>query len=96
MADSTLAHEATIPLPLKGHDTAALGPSDSSDTGSDVASGADPDTEVELASDSDRHGTGERGTVGEDEALANDATLRVEDTDEVIHDAAGEDDGPGG
>jgi hypothetical protein len=39
MADSTLAREATIPTSLKGHDTAALGPSDSSDTGSDIAGG---------------------------------------------------------
>ena len=39
MADSTLAREATIPTALKGHDTAALGPSDSSDTGSDIAGG---------------------------------------------------------
>lgn len=39
MADSTLAREATIPTGPKGHDTAALGPSDSSDTGSDIAGG---------------------------------------------------------
>ena len=39
MTDSTLAREASIPTPLKGHDTAALGPSDSSDTGSDIAGG---------------------------------------------------------
>ena len=40
MADSTLARdEVSIATLLKGHGTAALGPSDSSDTGSDIAGG---------------------------------------------------------
>ena len=40
MADSTLARdEVSIATMLKGHGTAALGPSDSSDTGSDIAGG---------------------------------------------------------
>lgn len=56
----------------KGHGTGALGPSDSSDSGSDVQGGApghragpelgDPG----LESDSDAEGTGERGGVGLD------------------------------
>ena len=96
MTDSTLAHEATIPLPLKGHDTAALGPSDSSDTGSDFAAGADPDGELELASDSDRNGTGERGAVGESEVQPNDTALHVEDTDQVIDEADEDDEAPTG
>jgi len=40
MADSTLYHgEETPPVVRKGHGTAALGPSDSSDTGSDIQGG---------------------------------------------------------
>jgi hypothetical protein len=40
MADSTLYHDdATPPTRLKGHGTAALGPSDSSDSGSDIQGG---------------------------------------------------------
>jgi hypothetical protein len=46
----------------RGHGTSALGPSDSSDSGSDVQ-GGDADTRIgdaELDSDTDRSGTGER------------------------------------
>ena len=42
---------------LKGHDTKALGPSDTSDSGSDVNPG-EP-----TGSDSDRAGTGERENI---------------------------------
>ena len=42
---------------LKGHDTKSLGPSDSSDSGSDVNPG-EP-----AGSDSDRPGTGERENI---------------------------------
>lgn len=44
----------------KGHDVRALGPSDSSDTGADMA-GQGP-----LDDTSDRNGTGERMTVGQE------------------------------
>jgi hypothetical protein len=47
----------------KGNDTGSLGPSDSSDTGSDVASGSVTGPE-EMASDSDAAGTGDRAGVG--------------------------------
>jgi hypothetical protein len=47
---------------LKGHDVRALGPSDSSDTGADMA-GTGP-----LDDTSDRSGTGERTTVDEQRA----------------------------
>jgi len=51
----------------QGHGTRALGPSDSSDSGSDVASNAGPDIgDANLDSDSDRFGTGERAAVGSD------------------------------
>lgn len=53
---------------LKGHDTRSLGPSDSSDSGSDLAA---PGTDAligDLGMDaaSDRWGTGERQTVGKE------------------------------
>ena len=64
-----------------GHDTHALGPSDSSDSGSDVqgetsmATGADEPDElggmpVATDADSDRNGTGERGSATGDDGVA--------------------------
>jgi hypothetical protein len=50
---------------LKGHDVRALGPSDSSDTGADLA-GQGP-----LDDTSDREGTGERMTVGKERVRAD-------------------------
>lgn len=47
----------------KGHDNRALGPSDSSDTGADMAGIAG------LDNTSDRQGTGERASVENDEEL---------------------------
>jgi hypothetical protein len=76
MADSTLLHDdSTPPTVLKGHGTAALGPSDSSDSGSDIQGGpglngddglmAPPGT----TSDPDFDGTG--ATAGPDIGDAN-------------------------
>jgi len=80
MTDSTLAREATIPTPPKGHDPAALGPSDSSDTGSDIAGApGHPLDDAELAGDSDRNGTGERAGAGDGTSLPTDVLLHVED-----------------
>ena len=79
MTDSTLAREATIPTPPKGHDTASLGPSDSSDTGSDIAGAlGHPLDDAELAGDSDRNGTGERAGAGDGTSPPTDALLHVE------------------
>ena len=61
--------------PLKGHDARTLGPSDSSDSGSDMA-GADPADD-----DSDRNGTGERAAVGRKRRTRTDTDL---DTDRVV------------
>ena len=47
---------------LKGHDTKSLGPSDTSDSGSDVSPG-EP-----TGSDSDRAGTGERENIEGDQS----------------------------
>jgi hypothetical protein len=62
--------------PLKGHDTGSLGPSDSSDSGSDVAGGVDPADD-----DSDRYGTGERAAAGRLRRTRTDTDL---DTDQVV------------
>jgi hypothetical protein len=60
MANSSiLGGDATFMNP-DGRSTGALGPSDSTDSGSDLAGVLGPD---ELQSDSDRHGTGERAAV---------------------------------
>jgi hypothetical protein len=70
-------------LVRKGGDTRSLGPSDSSDSGSDVASGGvtSPD---ELVSDSDRAGTGERAGVDATEIEASEiGPDRIVDADEA-------------
>ena len=58
----------------KGHDTRTLGPSDSSDSGSDMPGHGGDD-------DSDRHGTGERMAAGRDKRLRADADR---DADRVV------------
>jgi hypothetical protein len=50
-----------------GHDIRTLGPSDSSDTGADVAESTAGGTDHRLESNSDRHGTGERTAAGGEE-----------------------------
>ena len=64
---------------IKGHDTRTLGPSDSSDSGSDLAR---PGTDrrlgdVGLDADSDRQGTGER-MAADIEPEREDADLEVD------------------
>ena len=64
---------------VKGHDIRSLGPSDSSDSGSDVAG---PGIEGEEAeSDTDRYGTGERASVAEDVDVEGNRDIR---TDRVV------------
>ncbi|MFB9126409.1 chemotaxis protein [Paraburkholderia dipogonis] len=84
--------------------TGALGPSDSSDSGSDVAGAKrhefDVDTELdnhaletgdtELGSDTDRAGTGERAAADGDSTLVPDADI---EPDRVIDPLANDDDG---
>lgn len=78
-----------------GHETGALGPSDSSDSGSDIAGAKrhdfDRDTELdehaleigdaELASDTDRAGTGERSSADGDSTLEDDADIEPDRID---------------
>ena len=79
----------------KGRDTGSLGPSDSSDSGSDIAGAKrhdfDRDTELdehaletgeaELASDTDRAGTGERASADGDSTLEEDADIEPDRID---------------
>jgi hypothetical protein len=63
MANSSLLdNDEMIPDEAPGHDIGALGPGDSSDSGSDVIGTPLADT------DTDRYGTGERVSVEPDEA----------------------------
>lgn len=65
----------------KGHGTGALGPSDSSDSGSDMQGIAPPGPgDTELDSDSDRQRTGERASVDADTAAPDGADI---DTDHI-------------
>lgn len=78
-----------------GRETGALGPSDSSDSGSDIAGAKrhefDKDTELdqhaleigdaELASDTDRAGTGERSSADGDSTLSEDADIEPDRID---------------
>lgn len=84
-----------------GRETGALGPSDSSDSGSDIAGAKrhefDKDTELdqhaletgdaELASDTDRAGTGERSSADGDSTLIDDADI---EPDRIDHPGAPE------
>lgn len=67
----------------RGSDTGSLGPSDSTDSGSDVAVGSATSAD-ELISDTDRSGTGDRAGVGRDDAEADDLGVdRVVDADDA-------------
>ena len=75
---------------LPGHDTRALGPSDSSDTGSDVTGAGREVGDADLDSDSDRFGTGEREAAGREPAkpdgsdIAPDHIVPNPDEDEGV------------
>jgi hypothetical protein len=88
---STLDPDNPPPEPSdEGRDTGALGPSDTSDSGSDIAGAKrhefDRDTELdehaldigesELSSDTDSTGTGERSSAEGDSTLTEDADIR--------------------
>ncbi|KQW88455.1 hypothetical protein ASC94_23835 [Massilia sp. Root418] len=64
----------------RGHGTGALGPSDRSDTGSDVAGGtAAADLgDADLDSDTDSGGTGERAEVGRESVEQDGADIGVD------------------
>lgn len=89
MASTLLPPDDQAPAAPKGHGTAALGPSDSSDSGSDTFGAKrhpfDVDSEldahaletgeIETGSDTDRHGTGERAAADGDGNLIENADI---------------------
>jgi hypothetical protein len=71
----------------RGHGTRDLGPSDSSDSGSDLIGAGAEVGDANLDSDTDRAGTGERGAVGRDDVvegadIAPDHLERIESDDD--------------
>jgi len=63
----------------KGHGTGALGPSDSSDSGSDLQGARPPGPrDTELDSDTDAEGTGERASVGGDTPAPDGGDIDVD------------------
>jgi len=87
MADSTLIRTGETPASVSGGDTRTLGPSDTTDTGSDmVGSGM---TEEELANDSDSSGTGERPST--DRTDDGEQSFDI-DTDRIVDDDPAADD----
>lgn len=100
MADSSLMRSGESPPAVrKGHGTAELGPSDSTDSGSDVRGGpagvaggsvAGPGGRG-LNSDTDREGTGERAAAGRDAAGPVDQTLYDEEGNAVDGEDIGDD-----
>jgi hypothetical protein len=87
MADSSLIRTGETPASVSGGDTRTLGPSDTTDTGSDmVGSGM---TDQELANDTDSGGTGERPSTDrtDDGGQAADIDAdRIEDDDPAADD----------
>lgn len=85
MADSTLdpdylssGHDRSLG---RGHGTGALGPSDSSDTGSDMQGPGVGD--VERESDTDSAGTGERAGVDRDSVESDGEDIDVDRVESV-------------
>jgi hypothetical protein len=65
MGRSSILGGQRAPSPPPGHDTDALGPSDSSDSGSDIQG----QRAIDPHSDSDADGTGERGSALPEEGV---------------------------
>ena len=67
----------------RGHGTDALGPSDLSDTGSDMQ-GAGPDVgDANLDSDTDSGGTGERAAAGRDSVEADGEDIDIDQVQDI-------------
>ncbi|HUP30394.1 MAG TPA: hypothetical protein VM122_09495 [Usitatibacter sp.] len=74
----------------RGHSVGALGPSDTSDSGSDLQGALGED---ELASDSDSSGTGERATVERDNEVIDGADIDTDHVEELPREARLDDGG---
>lgn len=95
MSSSTLTPENLPARPDRrlpqGHGTGALGPSDTSDSGSDVqgAPGIAPgfdSIDADLDSDSDSGGTGERAGIERDAAARDGADIDTDHVERIIPD----------
>ncbi|MEP7057022.1 MAG: hypothetical protein ABI809_04530 [Caldimonas sp.] len=84
MARSSILGGERAPVHPAGHDTDALGPSDSSDSGSDVQgergfdaldTGEIGGDRADLSSDTDASGTGERGAAVHDADIVEGADI---------------------
>lgn len=69
------------PRSLKGHDTKSLGPSDSSDSGSDIVNAGRSVGDLGMDDNSDRYGTGERMAAGKEPRVRENADR---DADRVV------------
>ena len=67
----------------RGHGTRALGPSDSSDSGSDVGQAGPGVGDANLDSDSDRSGTGERAAAGKDIDADDAPDINIDHVEEL-------------
>lgn len=67
----------------RGHGTGALGPSDSSDSGSDVQGAAEELGDAGLDSDSDRNGTGERSSASPDGEVKDGADIAPDHIEKI-------------
>src|SRR5690349_21541631 len=97
MATSSILGGETAPQTPSGRDTDALGPSDSSDSGSDVQGerGFDALDEgqiggdrADLGSDSDASGTGERGAAVHDTDIVEGADIAPDRIDSIGSDSS--------
>ncbi|HEX4764462.1 MAG TPA: hypothetical protein VFU92_08985 [Usitatibacter sp.] len=69
----------------QGHGTSALGPSDSSDSGSDLSGASGPDIgDADLDSDTDAEGTGERAAAGRDKASRESADIDTDHVERIV------------
>ncbi len=73
----------------RGHGTRALGPSDSSDSGSDIQGAASEIGDAGLDSDSDRNGTGERSGATPDTEGPDAADISTDHVEQVDVDEDG-------
>ena len=68
----------------QGHGTAALGPSDSSDSGSDTVQASNNDPAIENDTDTDAEGTGERAAAGDDEPSRDSADIDTDHVERIV------------
>ena len=76
----------------RGHGTRELGPSDSSDSGSDLVGAPEGVGDLELDGDSDRAGTGERMGAGPAEEVPDGADIAPDRIERIEGDEDGEGD----